>query len=200
MRLKDLEDWDSRGFYGKKTAKNLKQDFQIRELLKEEIDPTNLEKIVIEKFPSSMKIIIFTSRPGLIIGRRGDRVSALKERVENEIGISGLKLEVKPVKKVWTSAKLTAEWMARQIEKRVSYRRVLKQALNKIMRNREVEGAQVQLSGRLNGLEMARTEKMKEGKLRRQTLRSDIDYACTEAICSYGVIGVKVWIYKGEEL
>ncbi len=200
MRIKELKDWHSRGFYGKRAAEKLQQDFKIRELIKQRVDSVHLEKIIIERFPSSVKVIIFTSRPGIIIGRRGEKVTALKEILERELGMKNLKLEIKPVKKMWSSAKLTAEWMAQQIEKRVSYRRVLGQALNKIMRNKEVEGAQVQLSGRLNGTEMSRTEKMKEGKLKRQVLRANLDYAYIKAKCSYGVIGVKVWIYKGEEL
>lgn len=201
FRLRGMEDWHSRGFYGKKAKKKLQEDFKIRNVLKERIDETNLERIEIERFPSSTKIIILTSRPGLVIGRRGTRVTSLKNYLEKEVpGLEGLKIEVKPVKKMWTSAKLTAEWMAGQIEKRVAYRRVLKQALGNIMRNKEVEGAKVQVSGRLNGTEMARTEWMKEGELKRQSLRSDLDYAFIEAHCSYGVIGIKVWIYKGEKL
>lgn len=200
LRIRELKDWKSRGFYGKKAARKLQEDFKIRNLVKQRIDSSHLEKIIIERFPSSAKVTIFTSRPGIVIGRRGEKVTALKEILEKGLGIKNLKLEVKPVKKMWSSAKLTAEWMAQQIEKRVSYRRVLGQALNKIMRNKKVEGAQVQVSGRLNGREMSRTEKMKEGKLKRQMLRGDLDYAYTKAKCSYGVIGVKVWIYKGEKL
>lgn len=201
FRLKEIDDWHSRGFYGKKAKEGLQQDFEIRELLREEIDRKNLEKVEIERFPSSVKIIISTSRPGLIIGRRGKRVSKLKKQIEKEVeGLEGVKVEVKSVKKVWTSAKLVAEWMASQIEKRVSYRRVLKQALGNVMRNREIQGAKVQVSGRLNGREMARTEWLKEGELKRQSLRSDLDYAFAQAYCTYGVVGIKVWIYRGEEL
>ncbi len=201
FRIKNIEDWESRGFYGKKPVKELEQDFRVREFLKKRIESENIEVIEIERFSNEVKIIIRTSRPGLIIGRRGDRVSRLKEELVKKVPeLKNVKIEVKAVKNVWTSARLTAEWMARQIEKRMSYRRVLKQALGKIMRNKEVKGARVQLAGRLNGNEMSRTEWMKEGKLKRQTLRSNLDYAFTQAYCTYGVIGIKVWIYKGEEL
>lgn len=201
LRIENLEDWHSRGFYGDEQAEKLKQDFKIRNFLKKRLDREHVEKVEIERSPSTIKIIIFTSRPGLIIGRRGSRVSSLKEDIEKEIeGLEGLKIDVKAVKNVWTSAKLVAEWMASQLEQRVSYRRVMKQAMGKIMRNRDVEGARVQVSGRLNGLEMSRTEWLKEGKLKRQSFRSDLDYAHIEAYCTYGVLGIKVWVYKGEKL
>lgn len=200
LRLKNLEDWKSRGFYGKKPGKKLAQDFKIREFLRDNLEREHLEKIEIERSPSEIKVLVFTSRPGLIIGRKGSRVKKLKKELEKRVDAEGIKIDVKAVKNVWTSAKLVAEWMASQIEDRTSYRRVLKQALGKIMRNRGVEGARVELSGRLNGLEMSRVEWLKEGKLKRQSFRSDLDYAQSEAYCSYGVIGVKVWIYKGERL
>lgn len=201
FRLREAKDWHSRGFYGRKPAKYLEQDFRIRKFLKEKLKEAEIEKIEIERFPALVKTIIFTGRPGLVIGRRGESVSVLKKELDKLIPeIKGLKIEIQSVKNVWASAELIAQWIARQIEKRVSFRRVLKQALAKIMVNKEVKGARVQVAGRLNGVEMARTEWLKEGKLKRQTLRSKIDYAQVEAYCTYGVIGVKVWIYKGEDL
>jgi len=201
FRLERIEDWHSRGFYGKKAKEKLQEDFRIRKVIKEKLDRTNIEKIEIDRFPASVKVIIFTSRPGLVIGRKGERISSLQALVKKEVsGGIIVKTEVKPVKKIWTSAQLSAEWMASQIKKRIAYRRVLRQALANIMRNKEVKGAKVQIAGRLNGNEMSRTEWMKEGELKRQTLRSDLDYGFSEAYCTYGVIGIKVWIYKGEKL
>mgnify|MGYP000362527574 FL=1 len=109
-----------------------------------------------------------------------------------------LRLEIREVRKPWTSARLAVLWMAEQIERRIRYRRVLKQALDKIMANKEVKGARVQVAGRLDGIEIARTEWLKKGEMPRQTIRADIDYAQGEAYCTYGTIGIKVWIYKGE--
>ncbi len=110
-----------------------------------------------------------------------------------------IKIEIKEVKDFWSSATLAAQWVAQSLEKRIAYRRVLKQGLSKILVNKEIQGARVELSGRLNGAEIARREWVSDGKLPRQTIRADIDYAKTEAHCSYGVIGVKIWIYKGEK-
>ena len=148
-----------------------------------------------------VNVIIFTARPGLIIGRRGERVSSLKKKLEKFVpGDKGLRVEIKPVKNPWLSASLTAQWIARRLEKRMSFRRLMKQALGKVMSNKEVEGAKIQVSGRLNGVLMSRSEWLKQGKLKRQTLRGKMDYAHAEAYCTYGVIGVKVWIYKGENI
>ena len=110
-----------------------------------------------------------------------------------------LKLEIREIKNVWSSAPLVSQWMAQQIEKRVPYRRVLKQALAKIMTQKEVQGARVEVAGRLDGQEIARTEWLRQGKLPRQTLRADIDFSQDRAYCTYGVVGIKVWIYKGEK-
>jgi len=201
FRLKEMKDWSSRGFYGAKPAKKLEQDFKIRKFVKSKVEVENLESIDIERLHGSSRIIISTSRPGIIIGRRGERVAALQKELGKIIPeLKGFKLEVLAVKNAWVSAPLTAEWIATQIQKRVSYKRVLAQALGKIMRNREVRGGRIQIAGRLNGNEMSRTEWVKEGELKRQTIRSNIDYAFTEAYCTYGVIGIKVWVYKGEVL
>jgi len=138
----------------------------------------------------------------MIIGRGGEGVERLAKAIHQKI-LKGkkveLKVEIKEVKNPWLSAALVAQWMAQEIEKRVPYRRVLKTALAKIMSQKEAKGARVQVSGRLDGVEIARTEWLKEGKLPRQTLRADIDYAEDRAYCTYGVVGIKVWIYKGEK-
>jgi small subunit ribosomal protein S3 len=146
-------------------------------------------------------LIINTSRPGLIIGRGGEGIEKIKKDIEEKIlkRKGELRIEVREVRNPWASATLVAKWMAGQIEKRVPYRRVLKTALARIMAQKGVEGARVQVAGRLDGVEIARTEWLQQGKLPRQTLRANIDYAQATAFCTYGVVGVKVWIYKGEK-
>jgi small subunit ribosomal protein S3 len=201
LRIKSMEDWESRGFYERDFSSYLKEDFEIRKFLKEKIGKAGIEKIVIERFPELINVIIFSSRPGLIIGRKGEEVEKLVQELKNKVlkKNKGLKIEIEEVKNPWTSAALVAQWMAEQIEKRTPYRRVLKSALSKIMSQKEVQGARVQVSGRLDGVEIARKEWLKAGKLPRQTQRAQIDFAEDRAYCKYGVIGIKVWIYKGEK-
>lgn len=202
-RINKIEDWHSRGFYGKKIKDYLKQDYEIRSFLEKKLPKEFVEKIIIERKGSKINIFVFTSRPGLIIGRRGEGIEKIKKELEKILKLKSEKdfsLQIKEVENPWTSAELVAKWMALQIEKRIPYRRVLKQALSRILANNQVEGAKVQVSGRLNGVEVARTEWLQQGKLKRITLRSNIDYALAEAICKYGKIGIKVWIYKGEKV
>jgi len=202
-RINKIEDWHSRGFYGKKIKDYLKQDYEIRSFLEKKLPKEFVEKIIIERKGSKINIFVFTSRPGLIIGRKGEGIEKIKKELEKILKLKSEKdfsLQIKEVENPWTSAELVAKWMALQIEKRIPYRRVLKQALSRILANNQVEGAKVQVSGRLNGVEVARTEWLQQGKLKRITLRSNIDYALAEAICKYGKIGIKVWIYKGEKV
>jgi len=205
-RLRKITDWDSRGFY-RETPKLLEEDFRIREFLNKKLARIGIEKIEIERFPNKLNIIISTARPGLIIGRGGEGVENLKRELEDKIldstekrGQKEVRVEIREVRDPWTSASLSAQWVAQQIEKRVPFRRVLKRALAKIMEHKkEVKGARIEISGRLNGAEIARKEWLAKGRLPRQTIRADIDYAKAEAFCTYGVIGIKVWIYKGEK-
>lgn len=202
-RLKELADWDSRWFSKKNLSQYLEQDFEIREFLIKKLAKVGVEKIEIERFPGKIKAIISSARPGLIIGRGGGGVEELKKQLERKIFRDGpkieLKLEIKEIRNPWLSAPLSAQWIAQQIEKRIHHRRVLKQALDKIIIVKEVEGVRVEVAGRLGGSDIARTEWLKKGRLPRQVLRADIDYGQARANCSYGVIGVKVWIYKGEK-
>jgi small subunit ribosomal protein S3 len=202
FRIKETKDWNSRGFYGKNYASLLEEDFKIRKLIEERFEKTAVEKVEIERSPGKVLIIISSIRPGLIIGRGGEGIENLKKEIEEKItkGKKEVKIEVKETKDPWASASVVAQWMASQLEKRTPYRRVLKQALERIMSRKGVKGARVQVSGRLDGVEIARTEWLKKGQLPRQTLRADIDYAFSKAFCRYGIIGVKVWIYKGEKL
>ncbi|MDD2696848.1 MAG: 30S ribosomal protein S3 [Candidatus Pacebacteria bacterium] len=202
-RLKNLSDWSSRWLDKKKIPQYLEEDFKIREALSKKIGRLGLEKIEIERFPGKVNIIISSARPGLIIGRGGSGIEELRRDLENKImrkaAKKEVKIEIKEVKDVWASAALSAQWIAQQIERRIPFRRVLKQILEKIMSSRQVKGARVEVSGRLDGAEIARREWLKKGNLPRQTIRADIDFAEDRAYCTYGVVGIKVWIYKGEK-
>jgi small subunit ribosomal protein S3 len=204
-RLRRLADWDSRWLDKKKSFRYLEEDFKIREFLKKEIGKLGLERIEIERFSGKLNIIISTAKPGLIIGRGGSGVEELKKKLENKIIKKDKKskretrIEIREVKDVWASAMLTAQNIAYQIEKRMKFRRALKQTLEKIMFSRQVKGARIEISGRLDGAEIARREWLQKGRLPRQTLRADIDFAQIQAYCIYGTIGIKVWIYKGEK-
>ena len=209
FRTTALASWNSR-WMDKNFAKSLEEDFRIREFLKKKLDKIGIEKIEIERFPGKVNIIISSARPGLIIGRGGQGVEELKRALEKVVGgeptsvkaMTGkkeLRIEIREVKNPWLSAALSAQWGASQIEKRVHHRRVLKQMADKIMGQKEVQGCRVELAGRLGGGLIARREWLKKGKLPRQTIRAEIDYAQAEAFCTYGVVGIKVWIYKGEK-
>ena len=204
FRIRRIDDWETRGFY-KNHAEALEEDFKIREFLNKKLKSIGIEKVEIERFPTKTNIIISSARPGLIIGRGGEGVEMLKKEIENKIikakkeKKKTLRIEIREIKDPWLSASLSGQQIAQQIEKRMAYRRVLKQSLQKIMSHKEVKGARIQVAGRLNGVEIARREWVGEGQLPRQTIRADIDYAQVEANCTYGVIGIKVWIYKGEK-
>ncbi|MDO8435776.1 MAG: 30S ribosomal protein S3 [bacterium] len=209
-RLKELLDWDSRWLDRKKLPQYLEEDFKIREFFKNKIGKLGIEKIEIERFPGKTIIIISSARPGLIIGRGGEGIEILRKELERKVlktvskkvpqkGVPELKIEVKEVKDPWSSAALTGQWIAQQIEKRVGHRRVLKQSLDKVMSSRQAKGARVEVAGRLGGSDIARREWLQKGNLPRQTIRAEIDFARVEAFCAYGTVGVKVWIYKGEK-
>jgi small subunit ribosomal protein S3 len=201
-RVKEIKDWLSRGFYDKKMAEKLEEDFKIRKFLEEKLEKIYIEKIEIERELGKINVIVHTSRPGVIIGKKKQDIEKLKNEIEEKIlkqkGV--LRIEVREVENPWSSAALVAKWMANQIEKRVPYRKVLKAALAKASSQKGVLGVRVQLKGRLDGTEIARREWMQKGRLSRQSLRSQIDYGEAQAFCTYGVVGAKVWIFKGEKL
>ncbi len=207
FRIKEINDWNIRGFYGKNPAKMLEEDFLIKEFLKKRLAEHSVANIELERFADKINIIIHTARPGLIIGRGGEGVEKLKsaiikeiKKIRKEIPKREIKIEIREVKNPFLSASVVAQQIAQQIEKRVPYRQVLKRTLEKVMSNKkEVKGVRLEVSGRLNGVEIARREWMSQGKLPRQTLRADFDYAEARAHCTYGTIGIKVWIYKGEK-
>ena len=203
FRIRRIADWDTRGFY-KDPAKFLKEDFEIRNYINEKLKKVGIERIEIERFANKINVIVSSARPGLIIGRGGEGIEKLKKELRKDVikladKKMEIRIEIREIKNPWTSANLSAEWVVQQIEKRVAFRRALKQGLSKIIANKEIKGARIEVSGRLNGTEIARREWVGSGQLPRQTIRADIDYALVEAHCSYGVIGVKVWIYKGEK-
>ena len=203
FRIQRTEDWLSRWFVKKNFAKHLKEDFKIREFFKKNFPEVGIESIAIERFPGEIKVTIYSARPGLLIGRGGEGIEKIKKEIEDKVLEKGekktLKIEIIEIRDPWSRANLVAQWMARQIERRLPYRRVLKQALERIIQNKEVQGAKVEVAGRLDGAEIARREWLKQGKLPRQTFRATIDYAEDRARCTYGTIGIKVWIYKGEK-
>jgi small subunit ribosomal protein S3 len=200
FRLHLTQDWESRGFYGKNYPQYLEEDGKIRKFLSKELKEASLENIQIQRAGDQLKVVLRTARPGLVIGRGGKRVEELKKGIEKQLQEPRkLFLQIEEIKDAWTSAELVGQWIAQQLEKRVPYRRVMTQALEKAFNARGTEGVRIQLAGRLNGQEIARQEKLHQGKMPRQTLRAKIDYAQEEAFCTYGVIGIKIWLYKGEE-
>ncbi len=211
FRIKGIEDWNIRGFYGKKMTQYLEEDILIKEFLQKKLREASVANIQIEHFTNKLIIIIETARPGLIIGRGGEGAEALKKIIEKKIQDnrkkSGLlsevkkeiKIEIREIKNPWVSAALVAQMAAAQIEKRIPFRQVLKKSIERVMSNKEIKGIRMEVAGRLNGIEIARREWLAQGRLPRNTLRADIDYAFDEAHCTYGKIGIKVWLYKGEK-
>ena len=183
---------------GKQYTEFLHQDLQIRQLIDKELADAEVSRVKIERFPKQINITIHTARPGLVIGRKGAEINRLRQKLEELTG-QRVSLKVEEVKKPELDAVLVAKSIARQIEKRVSYRRAMKQAVARAMKA-GAKGIMIQCKGRLAGAEMARKEVIKEGRVPRNTLKADIDYALAEALTILGKIGVKVWIYKGDLL
>ncbi len=206
FRIKGTEDWNIRGFYGRKMPQYLEEDFLIKDFLRKKLIEASVANIEIEHSANKVNVIIETARPGLIIGRGGEGVEVLKKEVENKVKrklkpktIRDIKIEIREIKNPWISAALIAQMAAQQIEKRMPFRQVLKKTIERVMTNREVKGIRMEVAGRLNGIEIARREWLGQGRLPRNTIRADIDYAHDEAQCTYGKIGIKVWVYKGDK-
>jgi small subunit ribosomal protein S3 len=204
-RLVTLRDWKSRWFADpKKYVDYLKGDVLIREHLEKKLRGMYVSSIEIERSQKATRFIIKTSRPGLIIGRSGEGATKLKEAIIKKIDKLGVvklgdfKLEIVEVQNPEADASIVAYMIAEGLEKRMPYRRVIKQIIEKVMSARGVEGARVVLSGRLGGAEIARTEELKRGSIPLQTFRADIDFKRERATLAYGVIGIKVWIYRGK--
>ena len=198
LRITVTKDWKSRWFTTKTYKEFLKEDLKIRTFLQKKLKNMSVDRIGIERSPDLLVITIHTARPGLIIGRAGTGIEDIKKALVRLIKRkTAIRLDVQEIKSPEASAAIMAESMAEQVEKRIQYRRVLKQTLAKIMSNRSVKGAKVTLSGRLDGNEIARIEHLEQGSLPLQTLRADIDFAKATAYTTYGTVGIKVWIYKG---
>jgi len=206
FRIKDVSGWYSRGYYEKEFPKLLEEDFKLREFLHKKLAKIGISEVEIERFPGKINVAILCARPGLIIGRQGQGIEELRKKLEKTLfggaktkNNPDLRVEVREIANPWASATYIGQSVAAQIEKRMPYLRAIKQVIEKAMGSREVQGVRVQVSGRLNGVEIARMAWLAKGRLPRQTIRADIDYAITEAHCTYGVIGIKVWVYKGEK-
>src|SRR3989344_1091422 len=199
FRLGINKTWDSRWFTSKNMGEWLKQDEAVRRIIMEKIGLAGIARIEIERTAEKYKVFIKASRPGLIIGRGGKGIEDLTKILEKAVGAKvALSLNVEELKRTEIAAAVVAQNIAWDIEKRMKFRRIMKKQLEFMMQNRDVKGAKVMLSGRLDGNEIARTEWLAKGKLPLSTLRSNIDYGTAAAVASYGTIGVKVWIYKGE--
>ena len=199
FRLKINQTWEGRWYAeGAEYVGNLHQDFKIRELVHQEATRAGVSRVDIERFPGKVKIVVNTAKPGILIGRKGDNVKKIRQSLEAVVG-KKIDLEIKEIKDPDLDAYLVARNIADQLERRISYQRAMKRAIQQSIRQ-GAQGIRVEVSGRLSGAEMARTVNMREGRVPRQTLRANIDYSQAEALTTYGRIGVKVWIYKGEVL
>lgn len=199
FRLGIIKDWKARWYAeGQEYAALLKEDLAIRDLIREELSRAGISKIEIERFPNQVSLTIHAARPGIVIGRRGTTVNALRRQLEELTG-KRIRIEVQEVEHPEIDAHLIAESLAAQLSKRISHKRAMKQAMGRAMRL-GVEGIKIACSGRLRGAEMARREWVMEGRVPLHTIRADIDYAQDEALTTLGRIGVKVWVYKGEVL
>jgi small subunit ribosomal protein S3 len=199
LRLGIVKDWEGKWYADKKTfAIFLLEDVKIRRFIKEKLFAAGISNIQIERAANRVKITINTARPGIVIGRGGVEVESLRKKLENITG-KQVHINIAEIKTPELEAQLVAEGVAAQIEKRIAFRRAMKQSVSRSMRL-GAKGIKIAVSGRLGGAEIARTEWYSEGKVPLHTLRADIDYGFTEANTTYGKIGVKTWIYKGEVL
>jgi len=199
LRLGVIRDWKARWYAeGREYADLLHEDFKVRRHIAETAGRAGISNVEIERSPNQVSVTIWTARPGIIIGRKGAAVKTLRSELEELTG-KHVSVDVQEISKPELDAKLIAENVISQLERRISHSRAMKRAVQEAMRA-GAEGAMVTCAGRLHGAEMARTQSVREGRVPRHTLRADIDYAQEEAHTTYGRIGVKVWIYKGEVL
>lgn len=203
-RLGIIRDWKSRWFAVDKNYRaNLKSDVLIRQMLVKELRGMYAAAIEFERNAKQLRIIIKTSRPGVIIGRGGDGSTKLRNKIvalmqKEKLTVPDIKLDIEEIRSPESNAAVVAYMVAEALEKRMPFRRVLKQTIEKVIANRDVKGVRIALGGRLGGGDMARTEELKRGRIPLQTFRADIDYAREKAYLPYGVIGIKVWLYRGD--
>lgn len=197
MRLGISKDWNTKWYASSKDyAATLKSDLQLRQYITKRLPNAAISKILIDRPAQNLHITVFTARPGIVIGKKGEDVEKLRHQL-GRINGSPVQVAVEEIRKPELDAKLVAENICQQLEKRIMFRRAMKRAVQNSMRL-GAKGVKVMLAGRLNGVEIARTEWYREGRVPLHTLRADIDYGFHEALTTYGIIGVKVWIFKGE--
>ena len=200
VRVGVIKSWDTQWYANKKDfSVYLYEDYKIREFIKKKYYTYGISKTTIERAQGKVVINIYTSKPGMLIGQKGAGVEQLKKELAKLVAGKAVSVNILEVKKPDMDAQLVAESVALQLEKRASFRRTMKQAMGRVMRC-GAKGVKIMVSGRLDGAEIARSEHYHEGSIPLQTLRADIDYAEAEALTTFGIIGVKVWIYKGEIL
>ncbi len=206
QRIGINRDWKSRWFTTSpaKFREYLRVDAALRKMLNKRLKGMSVDAVEIERNDKEIRLIIKTSRPGIIIGRSGEGITKLKKEIDmflrkqRTVNHPELKIDIEEIRSPESSARIVGQMVAEGLEKRMTFRRVMKQTIEKVMANRDVEGVRIILSGRLGGADMARKEELKKGRIPLQTLRADIDFARVEANLPYGVIGIKVWIYRGE--
>lgn len=199
FRLGVSKDWLSKWYAeGREYADFLEKDFEVREFIRKKLAHASVSKIQIERPRNGAQVTIFTARPGVVIGRKGEDIELLKQEISRIMGVAA-SINIEEIRRPELDAYLVADGIAKQLERRVMFRRAMKRAVASTMRL-GAAGIKVSISGRLNGAEIARTEWYREGRVPLHTLRADIDYGLAEAHTTYGVIGVKVWIFKGENL
>lgn len=199
FRLKSIRDWNARWYAeGTRYRDLLHEDIAIRRMVKQDLGAAGVAHIEIERFPNQVQVTIHTARPGIVIGRKGAAVKDLRQKLKDLTGKT-VRVEVEEITQPDANAQLIAENITGQLERRISHSRAMKRAVLQAMRA-GVKGIRIEASGRLSGSEMARNEKLWEGRVPRNMIRADLDYGFSEALTTYGRIGVKVWVYKGEIL
>jgi small subunit ribosomal protein S3 len=196
LRIGINRTWDSRWFSDRAYADKLVADLKLREYVKERLKAAGISKVIVERASQNTTVTVYTARPGVIIGKKGADIEKLRSDLSKEIG-SNVALNIVEIRKPEADAQLVAEGIAQQLERRVSFRRAMKRATQSSMRQGAL-GIRVNVAGRLGGTDIARTEWYREGRVPLHTLRADLDYGFAEALTTYGIIGVKVWIYKGD--
>jgi small subunit ribosomal protein S3 len=197
LRLGIIEGWQSKWFAGKDFARFIGEDVKIRKFVRNRLQAAGISRVEIERAAARVKVNIYTAKPGLVIGKKGKDIEDLRKELKNLVQ-RDVNLSIIEARKADSDAQLVAEGIAFQLERRVNFRRAMKEAVGRAQRV-GAEGIKVRVSGRLNGAEIARTEQTREGRVPLHTLRAEIDYGTAEAQTTYGVIGVKVWVFKGEK-
>lgn len=198
FRLCIRKNWDSKWFANSANFSDLLlKDIEVRAYLKKKLASAGVSKVVIERPAKNAKVTIYTARPGMVIGKKGEDIESLRAELRKRMGLQSVDVAIEEVRKPEVDAQLIAESITSQLEKRIMFRRAMKRAMQNAMRL-GAQGIKIMSAGRLNGIEIARTEWYREGRVPLHTLRADIDYGTSEAQTTYGIIGVKVWVFKGE--